>query len=235
MDDIFDLVPERAMAVFAHPADAEIACGATLARWAASGCAIDLVICTRGDKGSHEPGSEASQVAATRTAEVDRAALELGLAGHEMLTNLDGEVTNSTELRALLVARIRSRRPEVVFGHDPTAVFIGSDYVNHRDHREVGFALVDAVAPAAGSPLYFPDAGKPHHVSTLLLSGTLEADAWVEVADHVDAKVAALRCHRSQLAGDASGVETLVRQRASEGRERTGLERSEAFRRINLG
>lgn len=223
------------MAVFAHPADAEIACGATLSRWAASGCVIDLVICARGDKGSHEPGADPSQVAATRTTEVDRAAMALGLAGHEMLTNLDGEVTNSTELRGLLVARIRSRRPEVVFGHDPTAVFIGSDYVNHRDHREVGFALVDAVAPAAGSPLYFPEAGEPHRVSTLLLSGTLEADSWVEVTDHLDAKVSALQCHRSQLAGDASGVETVVRQRAGDGRERTGLECTEAFRRINLG
>ncbi len=235
MDDIFDGVPQRAMAVFAHPADAEIACGATLARWAASGCAIDLVICARGDKGSHEPGADPSQVAATRTTEVDRAAAVLGLSGHEMLDHLDGEVTNSTELRGLLVARIRAFRPEVVFGHDPSAVFIGSGYVNHRDHREVGFALVDAVAPAAASPLYFPDSGRPHRVGTLLLSGTLEADTWVEVSDHLDAKISALQCHRSQLAGDSSGVEMLVRQRAAEARERTGLDQTEAFRRIELG
>lgn len=223
------------MAVFAHPADAEIACGATLARWAAAGCAISLVIVTRGDKGSHEPDADPSRVAAARTVEVDEAAKVLALSRHEVLGHLDGEVTNAPELRELLVERIREWRPEVVFSHDPTAVFIGSGYVNHRDHREVGFALVDAVAPAAGSPLYFPDAGTPHRVATLLLSGTLQADTWTAVAGHLDDKVAALRCHRSQLAGNEDGVETLVRQRAAEGFDVTGESRTEAFRRISLG
>ncbi len=235
MEEIFDLVPERAMAVFAHPADAEIACGATLARWAASGCAIGLVVVTRGDKGSHEPDADPSTVAAARTVEVERAADVLGLARHEVLGLLDGEVTNSTELRGVLVERIRAWRPEVVFGHDPTAVFIGADYVNHRDHREVGFALIDAVAPAAGSPLYFPGAGTPHRVGTLLLSGTLEVDTRVAVVDHLDDKIAALRCHRSQLADDTEGVETLVRQRAADGLATSGVAQTEAFRRINLG
>lgn len=234
VDEVFAVVPRRAMAVFAHPADAEIACGATLAAWQAAGCATALVICARGDKGSHEPGADPTRVASTRMAEVDRAAQVLGLASHEVLGHLDGEVTNSIELRRSLVERIRAWQPEVVFGHDPTALFIGSGYVNHRDHREVGFALVDAVAPAAGSPLYFPETGSPHHVSTLLLSGTLQADAWIDVSGHLDDKVAALRCHGSQLAGNDDAVEVMVRRRASEGSERVGLEHSEAFRRITF-
>lgn len=222
------------MAVFAHPGDAEIACGATLARWADAGCAVSLVICARGDKGSHEPGADPGHVAAARTTEVDRAAAALGIARHEVLDHLDGEVDNSVALRGALVERLRAWRPEVVFGHDPTAVFIGSGYVNHRDHREVGFALVDAVAPAAGSPLYFPDAGAPHQVGVLLLSGTVHADTWVTVPDHLDHKIAALQCHQSQIAGNEDGVELLVRQRAADGVERTGRDRTEAFRRISL-
>lgn len=223
------------MAVFAHPADAEIACGATLARWASQGCAVSLVVCARGDKGSHEPGADPDRVAAARMIEVERAARTLGLTAHEVLDNLDGEVVNSAELRELLVRRIRAWRPDVVFGHDPTATFIGSGYVNHRDHREVGAALVDAVAPAAASPLYFPDAGAPHRVPTLLLSGTVEIDTWVSVPDHLEAKVAALCCHRSQVGDGDESVATLVEQRATEGRKRSGSEWTEAFRRINLG
>ena len=222
------------MAVFAHPGDAEIACGATLARWAAAGCEIALVVGTQGDKGSHRSDAEPLGLAAARTAEVAQAAAALGLAQHEVLDHPDGEVTNSIALRGLLVDRIRAWRPEVVFGHDPTAVFIGSTYVNHRDHREVGFALVDAVAPAAASPLYFPEAGDPHQVGTLLLSGTLEADAWVDVTGHLDAKVAALRCHKSQLGGNSDGVELVVRQRAAEAQSRTNSEATESFRRITL-
>jgi LmbE family N-acetylglucosaminyl deacetylase len=232
---LLDDVPERAMAVYAHPADAEIACGATLARWAAAGCAISLVVCARGDKGSHEPDADADHVAAARMTEVADAAAALGIARHEVLDHLDGEVANTAELRAALVSRIRTWRPEIVLGHDPTAVFIGSGYVNHRDHREVGFALVDAVAPAAASPLYSPAAGDPHRVHALLLSGTLEPDAWVEVAGHLDAKAAALRCHRTQVAGSEEHLAALVHARASESQTQTGVDLTEGFRRITLG
>ena len=52
---------------------------------------------------------------------------------------------------------IRSVRPDVVCCPDPTAVFFGDAYVNHRDHRVTGWATLDAVAPAAGNPHYFPE------------------------------------------------------------------------------
>lgn len=235
MNDLLDEVPERAMAVYAHPADAEIACGATLARWSTEGCKVALVVCARGDKGSHEPGADPTNVAAARMTEVADAARELGLAHFEVLDHLDGEVANTADLRVALVARIRDWRPDVVLGHDPTAVFIGSGYVNHRDHREVGFAVLDAVAPAAASPLYFPAAGEPHRVRTLLLSGTLEPDAWVEVSGSLDAKAAALRCHQTQVAGSEAHLAALVADRAAEGQSHTGLDATEAFRRITLG
>ena len=44
--------PERALAVVAHPDDAEFQCGATLARWAAAGCEVSHLICTDGSKGT---------------------------------------------------------------------------------------------------------------------------------------------------------------------------------------
>ena len=235
MNRVYDEVPERAMAIYAHPADAEIACGATLAAWSARGCRVALVVCARGDKGSHEPDADPAQVAAARMGEVDEAAAALGLDSHEVLDHLDGEVANTIELRGALVARIRAWRPSVVFGHDPTAVFFGGGYVNHRDHREVGFALLDAVAPAAASPLYFPTAGTSHRVATLLLTGTLEADTYVEVGEYLDAKAAALRCHRSQLAGSGARIDDLVRGRAAEGAEVAGSSATEAYRRITPG
>jgi LmbE family N-acetylglucosaminyl deacetylase len=220
------------MAVYAHPGDAEIACGASLARWAAAGSEVALLVCTRGDKGSHELGVDPEHLAATRTIEVDAAAEARGIAHPEVLDHLDGEITNTTELRAAIVARIRTWRPTLLVGHDPTAVFFGSGYINHRDHREVGFAVLDAVSPAVASPLYFPAAGEPHRVETLLLTGTLEADAYVEVAEHLAAKVAALRCHRSQVDGSEDHLDEVVRRRAAEARSLTGVDATEAFRRI---
>ena len=51
----------------------------------------------------------------------------------------------------------------------PTALYFGDGWVNHRDHRVCGFAVLDAVAPAAASPHYFPDAGPPHQVRAVYL------------------------------------------------------------------
>ena len=65
--------------------------------------------------------------------------------------------SDDDELRGRLVALIRRLRPEAVMCPDPTAVFFGEHYVNHRDHRVVGWATLDATTPAAGMPHYFPN------------------------------------------------------------------------------
>jgi len=129
-----------------------------------------------------------------------------------------------------LVAAIRRLRPDAVVGPDPTAAFFGRTYVNHRDHRVVGWAVLDAVAPAAWSPLYFPSAGSPHRVAQVYLSGTLEPDAYVDIERTLEAKAAALRCHQSQLGGSDEVVATAVRQRAAEAGQAAGVRYAEGFR-----
>jgi LmbE family N-acetylglucosaminyl deacetylase len=226
--------PARALAVYAHPDDPEVSCAGTLATWTAAGADVRLVICCRGDKGSNDGDDDPDEVAARRATEVADAAAVLGLAGHEVLGYGDGEIENSVELRGALVERIRRLRPDVVVCPDPTAVFFGDSYVNHRDHREVGWAMLDACAPAAASPLYFPDAGEPHQVGTVLLSGTLQPDAWVEIGGALDRKVAALACHTSQLRGDPALVAELLEQRALEAGRHAGVEHAEGYRRLRL-
>ncbi|HET6951062.1 MAG TPA: PIG-L deacetylase family protein [Acidimicrobiales bacterium] len=228
-------VPARAMAVYAHPDDPEVSCAGTLAHWAARGADVRLVVVNAGDKGSHDPATDPAVLTRRRAREVHAAAEVLGLAGVDLLGLPDGEVDNDIALRGLLVGLIRTHRPEVVVGPDPTAVFFGDSYVNHRDHREVGWALVDAVAPAAGSPLYFPDAGPPHQVGALLLSGTLQADAWVDVSDAVESKIAAVACHESRMGDDPALVAELLRARMSETGSQAGLDHAESFRRLRFG
>jgi LmbE family N-acetylglucosaminyl deacetylase len=228
-------VPARALAVYAHPDDPEVSCGGTLARWSAHGAEVHLVVVNAGDKGSHDPATDPARLTQRRAEEVQAAASVLGLAGVELLGLPDGEVTNDLALRGRLVELVRAHRPEVVVCPDPTAIFFGDTYVNHRDHREVGWAVVDAVAPAAGSPLYFPEAGAAHQVGALLLSGTFEADTWVDVADAIDAKVAAVACHESRVAGEPALVAELLRLRTAEAGTQVGVAHAESFRRIHLG
>jgi LmbE family N-acetylglucosaminyl deacetylase len=226
--------PERVLAVYAHPDDPEVSCAGTLARWADEGAEVQLVVCARGDKGSHDGSVDPEALVERRSAEADAAAAVLGLSGHENLGRDDGEIENDLALRRELVTRVRAFRPDVVVSCDPTAVFFGSRYVNHHDHREVGFALLDACTPAAGSPLYFPEVGPPHDVATIYLSGTLEPDTFVDITSTIDRKVEALCCHRSQVGDDADLVGEVVRRRASSAGTESGLAYAEAFRVLRL-
>jgi LmbE family N-acetylglucosaminyl deacetylase len=227
-------VPDRVLAVYAHPDDPEVSCGGTLAHWSTHGAEVRLVVVNAGDKGAHDPGTDPAELTRRRADEVHAAAGVLGLAGVDLLGVADGEAANDHALRGRLVELVRTHRPDVVIGPDPTAVFFGDSYVNHRDHREVGWAVVDAVAPAAGSPLYFPQAGAAHQISTLLLSGTFEADAWIDVSDALEAKIAAVACHESRIGGDPQLVAELLRLRTAETGEQAGLAHAESFRRLRF-
>jgi LmbE family N-acetylglucosaminyl deacetylase len=234
MADVVQGTPARVLAVYAHPDDPEVSCGGTIATWAAAGSEVHVVIACAGDKGSMDPDMDPDALAHRRAQEVSLAAHALG-AHVEQWSCPDGELDRVVDLRARLVELVRSVRPDVVVGPDPTAVFFGDGYVNHVDHRTLGWSLLDAVAPAASSPLYHRDRGPAHQVTTLLLSGSLEPDAWVEIEAGLDAKVRALFCHASQLAPDADEwLADFVRSRAEEEGRRAGVALAEGFRRITL-
>ena len=225
--------PARALAVFAHPDDPEVGCGGTLARWASLGSEVHLVIANRGDKGSFDPSTDPDALAAHRAEEVEKAAEVLGLAGVEHLGYPDGEIDNDAVLRERLIEILRRHRPEALVAPDPTAIFFGESYVNHRDHRQLGWGVLDSLVPAA-SPLYVPGAGPAHQVGLVLLSGSLEADAWVDIDAVLDQKVAAVSCHESRLGGDPALVAELLEHRAAEEGRRAGIVHAEAFRRLRF-
>jgi LmbE family N-acetylglucosaminyl deacetylase len=229
-----DETPEVALAIYAHPDDADVACGGTLARWAKGGTAVHLVVCTDGGKGTFDPKVKSEKLAAVRAAELEESSALIGLASVTNLGYPDGELVDSSAFRGALVERVRALRPDVVCGHDPTAMFFGQEYFNHRDHRIAGAALLDAVLPAAALPLYFPEAGPAHQVATMLLSGTLNPDEWVDVTDTIECKAAAVECHRTQFAEPGGWAGEAIRRRAEEEGRRAGVHFAEGFRRLTL-
>ena len=228
------LRPRVAMAVYAHPDDADVAAGGVMALWAAQGCEVHLVVVCDGSKGAHGSKATPESMREVRRDELELAADLLGVRQVHRLEVPDGDVSNSAELRARLVGLIRGSRPEVILAPDPTATFFGGVYVNHRDHRETGWALLDAAAPAAAMPLYFPEQGPAHQVSRLLLSGTHEPDVAIDVSATIDVKVKAVLAHHSQTGDDAEGVSDVVRGRASQAGRPLGLAFAEAFRSVEL-
>ncbi len=225
-------VPATVLAVYAHPDDPDVSAGGTLAWWAAAGAAVHVCICADGDKGSSDPATDPVELVARRRQEVAASGAILGVKAHHWLGFLDGELDDDRALRARLVALVREVRPDAVIAPDPTAIYFGQHYVNHRDHRVVGWAALDAVAPAAANPHYFPDAGPGHAVGVLYLSGTLEPDVWVDISETIDIKAAAIGCHASQVGESDEWLRRAVRQRAEEAGREAMVSFAEAYRRL---
>lgn len=224
--------PKLVLAVYAHPDDPEVSCGGTLARWAAAGSEVHVCICCDGDKGSLDAATRPEDLVRVRREEAEAGGQELGVRARYWLHYPDGEIENTSELRERLVALVRQLRPDAVLAPDPTAVYFGASYVNHRDHRVVGWAVLDAVAPAAANPHYYPRSGHAHQVQAMYLSGTLEPDYWVDITETIDTKAASLACHVSQLGEGGEWLRNVVRQRAEEAGRQVGVRFAEAFRRV---
>lgn len=231
-------VPGRALAVYAHPDDPEVSAGGTLARWAAAGAEVWLLVTTRGDKGTSDPAVDPAALAAERLDETARSVEVLGLAGHRHLDHADGDLEDDRGLREEICRVVRELRPDIVLCPDPTAVFFGDGYVNHRDHRVTGWATLDAVAPAAALPHYFADQLAEglgvHQVGAVYLSGTLEPNVWVDISDHLERKIDAIFCHRSQLADTGEPFREFLRARAEQDGRRAGVRYAEGFRRVSV-
>src|SRR5579863_875537 len=97
--------PGTVLAVYAHPDDADLACGGTLARWAKAGSAVHLLVCTDGGKGTTDPAVEPRQLAVARAAELESSSALIGLSSVQNLGFPDGELTDSDDFRRTLVQR----------------------------------------------------------------------------------------------------------------------------------
>jgi LmbE family N-acetylglucosaminyl deacetylase len=216
----------RALAFGAHPDDVEVQAGGTLASWAAAGAHVEIACFTAGEKGSHDPAADPGAVARTRRAEAEAAARALGVAAVHFLGAVDGELEVTMALRLAVARLVRRVRPDVVVGHDPWR-----RWLLHPDHRAAGFLTVDGVI-AARDPLYLPElAGEglpPHRPHSVLLFGSDAPDEVVEITPFLDAKLASLRAHASQV-GDPDDLERRIRTWNAAIGAQFGLPSAEAF------
>jgi LmbE family N-acetylglucosaminyl deacetylase len=241
-------VPERALAIGAHPDDIDFGCGATLAKWAAAGCEVFELVLTDGSKGSWDPDVDRSELIAIRQGEQRAAAARLGAVDVRFLDHVDGELQSGLPEREEVCRMIRELRPDVVLGHDPWRL-----YRLHPDHRQAGFLAVEGIV-AARDPHFFPGQGlAPHRPISLLLWEAQVVDHLEDVDGYLEAKIEALLCHQSQWVstmaiGSAPGVqgcppgspeaereafEARVRERAGTAGEPAGLGSAEAFKLLD--
>ena len=226
------------LAVFAHPDDAEICAGGTLAKWAAAGREVHLLVLTNGDRGSSDPWRDRAELAATRRAETEEAGKILRLTTAHVLDVHDGELENTTSAREQVIRRIRLVRAETVISCDPSAWFFEDRYYNHSDHRKAGEIALDAVFPGAGNPHYFTEhlaeGLDVREVRDVWLGWTNEPNHIEDVTGHFRTMMTALQAHASQVEEGIRFFEEMLDKEAREAGAKIGTEHAESFRVLDL-
>jgi LmbE family N-acetylglucosaminyl deacetylase len=191
-----------ALAILAHPDDAEFLCAGTLhALRVRHGWTIHLATMTPGDCGSAEHGPEA--IATIRRAEAAAAAAVLG-AGYTCLEERDLRVIYNEAALEKTVKLMNQLQAELVLTHSP------DDY--HLDHEQTS-KLVRAATFAApiknflhGRHEHPPLAHIPHLYYCDPLEGkdafgcAITPTTLIDITASIDAKAKALECHESQRA-----------------------------------
>jgi len=193
------------LAIGAHPDDAELGCGGTVALLARAGRRVGLLHLTRGEAGTRGTAEE-------RRSEAEAAAEALGAAGVWFLDCGDGHLRRGRAEEDALIELLRRLRPELVLGPTP------SD--RHPDHGRAHRLVADACyyAGLAARKLAGPaEALAPHRpaaVFSYMQHDPFEPSFVVDVTAVWEAKQRALDCYRSQLhprpdvpgaGGDAQG------------------------------
>jgi LmbE family N-acetylglucosaminyl deacetylase len=208
-------VPDRILTVTAHPDDVDFGVAGSVAAWTAAGAAVTYCIVTNGDAGGFDPSVPRSRIPGIRQAEQAAAAAEVGVKDLVWLGHPDGRVEATIELRRDLTRVIRQVRPQWVVCQSPERLW-DRLFASHPDHLAAGEATICAVYPDARNPFAFPELQEEgleaHLVEELWVMASPRSDTYVDVTDTFDAKLAALRAHRSQETDRDGNLEARLRE-----------------------
>ncbi|HUX48279.1 MAG TPA: PIG-L deacetylase family protein [Dehalococcoidia bacterium] len=223
------------MVVTPHPDDAEFGVAGTVACWTSEGKDVIYVVCTNGDKGTSDPNIKPDELARVREREQLAAAKLLGVREVIFLRHPDQALEDTPEFRKELVRLIRMYKPETMVTVDPYRRYIWW----HRDHRITGRVTLDAIFPYARDFLSYPDlleeGLQPHKVKEVLLWGAEQPNYRTNITDTFDIKIAALRCHKSQISDNPSErLEEWLRERHKMLAQKEDYELAEAFYRVEI-
>jgi N-acetylglucosamine malate deacetylase 1 len=188
-------MPTDLLAIVAHPDDAELLCGGTLARAADHGHRTGILDLTRGELGSRGSPELRAQEAAN-------AARILGVSERANAGLKDGHLHNDDASRVVIVEQLRRFRPRVVI----LPYVVG----RHPDHR-IGSELIRDACFLSGLKNY-PAGGEPHRPAKICYAMSFREDAVkptfvVDISAQFDRKIRAVMCYASQFSDATQGGE----------------------------
>jgi LmbE family N-acetylglucosaminyl deacetylase len=195
---------QRVLVVTAHPDDVDFGAAGTIAGWTQAGVEVVYCVCTDGDAGGFDPDVPRAEIPAIRRSEQEAAAKVLGVADVRFLGYRDGRLEATQELRRDISRVIRQVRPQRALVQSPERNWarIGT---SHPDHLAAGVAAMAAIYPDARNPFAHPELLADEGLEEWAVAETWVmahplADHAVDITDHLEAKVTALRMHVSQTA-----------------------------------
>jgi len=226
---------KKILVVLAHPDDPEFFCGGSIAHWTESGHHISYLLLTCGDKGASDSAIDTKELCVDRHQEQRAAAAVLGVSDIYFLDYPDGYLIPDLKLRREITRFIRMLRPDILVTCDPRTLTVNDNRINHPDHRAAGQATLDAVFPASGNPLFFPElleeGLKPHSPHEVWICGTQIPNICIDVTQYWEKKITALHEHRSQV-GDQLALDKRMRSRRTPDSTEEKPRYEESFQRI---
>ena len=231
----------RILAIVAHPDDLDFGSAGTIAGWTDAGIEVSYCLVTSGDAGGSDATISRAEMAKLRQAEQTAAAKQVGVHDLHFLGYPDGRVEPTLELRKDLSRVIRMLRPERVLCPSPDRNYLRLG-ASHPDHRAVGAAALDAVYPDSRNQFAFPELLaeeklEPWTVREVWMAASPQPNHYVDITETFPRKIAALRCHASQIA-DPAELEERLRGWTSRTAELGGLAKgrlAEAYQVVQTG
>jgi len=179
----------------AHPDDAEIGCGGTIAKHVALGLKVGIVDLTQGELGTRGTPE-------IRAKEALEGARILGVATRENLKFRDGFFRNDEEHQLELIRVVRKFRPDIVLANAVED--------RHVDHGRAASLAYDACFLSGLIKIETVDGGsrqeawRPGAIYHYVQSQYIEPDMVVDITGYMDKKMEAIRAFKSQFYDPAS-------------------------------
>ncbi len=174
----------------AHPDDAELGCGGTIAKHVSLGHKVGVIDFTRGELGTRG-------TIKTRDQEANESSQILGLSIRENLNFKDGFFHNDESHQREVIKVIRKYQPEIVIGN--------ATYDRHPDHGKGAELAFDACFYSGLTKIESIDNGmaqqawRPKHLYHFIQSQLIQPDFVIDVSDFWEIKMKSIRAFKSQF------------------------------------
>lgn len=179
------------LAFGAHPDDVELGCGGSIAKAISQGKTVGIIDLTRGELGTRGTAEIRDQEAAA-------AAKVLAVAFRKNLAFRDGFFVNDETHQRAIIQMIRI--------HQPKVVLCNAIEDRHIDHGKGSNLVSDACflsglkkIETKGEMGNIQDPWRPAHVYHYIQWKEIKPDFVVDISNHIDTKMQAIRAYASQF------------------------------------